>query len=238
MQPPRRAGKSSQAPLCRARVGPEVPAGRWGGGAAGAQFLPGPAPAQAGPGAACGARLGRPQSSTVRLGRRAAVAPPCRALLAPARASSESLCRAHALPSLPLLPPPCVPPGVPGTASDSSLPAAPVRFPRGGGGGRGCGGGGGSGSISAATALLRRERVSSLAALRSFPAALRPETPAPAPFSPKRAGPLPSSFPPALHRNPGAAALADSCPSDPDRQGVPQGRSAGEKARQTGPCGV
>lgn len=65
---------------------------------------------------------------------------------------------------------PHVPPGVPGTASDSSLLAARVSFPG--------GGNGGAGSISAATVLLRQERASSLTALRLFPAtprgALRP----------------------------------------------------------------
>lgn len=44
VQPPRRAGKSSQARLGPARAGPEVPAGSWGGGAAGAPFLPLPNP--------------------------------------------------------------------------------------------------------------------------------------------------------------------------------------------------
>lgn len=46
---------------------------------------------------------------------------------------SQSVCRARP-PSA--LPPPRAPPGVPGTASDSTFPAARVSFPRGGGGQR------------------------------------------------------------------------------------------------------
>lgn len=64
---------------------------------------------------------------------------------------------------LPFLP--RVPLGVPGTASDSSLPAARVSFPRGGCGGRGGGGGAGT------TLLLLR--LTSLAAPGPSPAVPR-----------------------------------------------------------------
>lgn len=168
-RPPRRAGKSSQEPLLPAQAGLWVPACSWGRRVSRThRSSPNPAPSQDGPRAARGARRGRPQNSTRRcLGGRAAVAPALRAQLTPARIPlrSRSVCRSS-LPHLSLPPLPAgAPRGVPGTASDSSLPAARVSFPR--------GGGGGAGSISAATALLRLERLSSLAAPRPSPAAPR-----------------------------------------------------------------
>lgn len=239
MQPPRRAGKSFQARLGRARAGPEVPAGSWGGGAAGARFLPGPAPTQAGPGAASRARLRRPQSSAVRLGRRAAVAPPRRAPLAPARAPSESVCRAHALASLPPLPPPSCSSRGAGHSLGFLPPRSSSPFPS-------------RQRRRRRRARRRRRRRGELLGCRcASPAGAGVQLGCPSvlPCRPalrdprlcsllSEAGGAPSSFPPPLHSDLGAAALPDSCPSDPDRQGVPQGRSAAEKTRQTGPCGA
>lgn len=65
--------------------------GYGGGYLADAPFPPRPAPTQDGPRAAPRARRGGTQNSTVRLGRRAAVAPPLRPLV-PAGAPSESAC--------------------------------------------------------------------------------------------------------------------------------------------------
>lgn len=125
------------------------------GGLLSAPFSSRPAPTQDGPGAAPCVRRGQPQNSTVRLSRRAAVAPPVRTpslppWLSPSRSVVSSFSVLSLLPFLPR-----VPVGVPGTASDSSLPAARVSFPRGSSGGGGRGGGGGAGTISAATALVQ-----------------------------------------------------------------------------------
>lgn len=86
-------GKSSLAQPLQARAAPWVPTRRWRWLLCGhtVPAPPRPAPAQNGPRAAPRARRRRTQNSTVRLGRRAAVAPPLRPLV-PARAPSESVC--------------------------------------------------------------------------------------------------------------------------------------------------
>ena len=161
-------------------------------------FPPHPTPSQVSPGAAPGARQGGPQNCTRRLGVGGTIAPPLLAPLAPAWAPGRSVC----WPSLPfrsfpsLLP--RAPPGVPGTASDSSLPAARVSFPRGGG----QGGGGGAGSISVATALFRLERASSSAAPRPFPAVPRGCAPRPCLLLSQAGGALGRIPPPAPPRTP------------------------------------
>lgn len=172
-----------------------------------ARFPSRPAPTQDGPGAAPCVRRRRPQNSTVRLGRRAAVAPPVRTpslppWLPPSQSVVPSFSVLSLLPSLPR-----VPVRVPGTASDSSLPAARVSFPRGsGGGGRGVRGGrGGAGTISAATALVRLGCPSALSCGAS-------EAPLPHPcFLHSEAGGALCRILPPLHLVPGLALHGARC---------------------------
>lgn len=195
---------------------------------------PRPAPAQDGPGAAPCARRRRPQDCALRLGRRAAVAPPPRARrLPPAPSASVSLsCR----PSPFALSSPSSRALLSGCRAQPRLPPSPQLE---------------SVSLAAAAgeaaAAARGParlllRLSSSAAPRPLPAAPR-GAPLPHPCSLlSEAGGALCGFPQPPRRAPGLAlpergALGNSCPAGPDRQGVPQGRRSAER-RQRGPCGA